>query len=160
MLSAPARDFLGRTRVGHLATADQRGAPHVVPVCFAVEDDNLYITIDRKPKGDPRALKRLRNLAENPAAAVVVDRWDEDWIRLGWVMLRGAGEILDDGAEHDRAQALLRALPAIPGDAPRRSAGHRSADRPCGELGQPDDRGRVTHSLVDIAVTAGAMMLQ
>jgi PPOX class probable F420-dependent enzyme len=109
MLSAPARDFLGRTRVGHLATADQRGAPHVVPVCFAVEDDNLYITIDRKPKGDPRALKRLRNLAENPVAAFVADRWDEDWARLCWVMLRGPAEILDAGAEHDRAQDLLRA---------------------------------------------------
>jgi len=109
MLSAPARDFLARSRVGHLATADRCGAPHVVPVCFAVAGDTLYITIDRKPKGDPRALKRLRNLAENPSAAFVADRWDEDWTRLGWVMLRGRALILDTGVEHDRAQALLRA---------------------------------------------------
>jgi PPOX class probable F420-dependent enzyme len=109
MLSAAERDFIVRSRVAHLATADAQGAPHVVPVCFAVADDRLYITIDEKPKGDPRALKRLRNLAENPAAALVVDRWDEDWTRLGWVMLRGPAEILDGGAEHDRAQALLRA---------------------------------------------------
>jgi PPOX class probable F420-dependent enzyme len=108
MLSAVERGFVARARVGHLATADAQGVPHVVPVCFVVAEDTLYITVDQKPKGDPRALKRLRNLAENPAAAVVVDRWDEDWTRLGWVMLRGAGEILDDGAEHDRAQALLR----------------------------------------------------
>ena len=109
MLSAAARDFLARTRIGHLATADAGGVPHVVPVCFAVESDTLYITIDRKPKGDPRALKRLRNLAENPVAAFVADRWDEDWTRLAWVMLRGPAEILDAGAEHDRAQDLLRA---------------------------------------------------
>jgi PPOX class probable F420-dependent enzyme len=109
MLSAAQRDFVTRSRVGHLATADSRGAPHVVPVCFAVADDTLYITIDQKPKGNPRALKRLRNLIENPAAAFVVDRWDEDWTRLGWVMLRGPAEILGGGAEHDRAQALLRA---------------------------------------------------
>jgi PPOX class probable F420-dependent enzyme len=107
MLSAQRRDFLLRSRVGHLATADRQGAPHVVPVCFAVAGDTLYITIDEKPKGDPRALKRLRNIAENPAAAFVVDRWDEDWTRLGWVMLRGPAEILAAGDEHDRAQALL-----------------------------------------------------
>jgi PPOX class probable F420-dependent enzyme len=53
-------------------------------------------------------LKRLRNILENPLAAFVADRWDEDWTRLGWVMLRGPAEILADGAEHDRAQALLR----------------------------------------------------
>ena len=79
-----------------------------MPVCFAVSEGALYITIDQKPKGDVRALKRLRNIAENPVAAFVADRWDEDWTRLGWVMLRGSAEILADGAEHDRAQELLR----------------------------------------------------
>ncbi len=107
MVSATQRDFVTRSRVGHLATADARGAPHVVPVCFAVSDDTLYITIDQKPKSNPRTLKRLRNLIENPAAAFVVDRWDEDWTRLAWVMLRGPAEILDSGSEHDQAQALL-----------------------------------------------------
>lgn len=108
MLSTPQRDFLAGSRVGHLATADARGAPHVLPVCFVVAADILYITIDQKPKGDPRRLKRLRNLADNPAAAFVVDHYDEDWARLGWVMLRGRAEILDAGPEHDRAQVLLR----------------------------------------------------
>ena len=40
--------------------------------------------------------------------AIVVDRYDEDWTRLGWVMLRGRAEILAAGTEHDRAQELLR----------------------------------------------------
>jgi PPOX class probable F420-dependent enzyme len=128
-LSQPERDFLAHQRVGHLATADRTGAPHVVPVCYAVADDTLYITIDEKPKragaaaagasaeikaraaaegaSAPQRLKRLTNIAENPAVALVVDRWDEDWTRLGWVMLRGGAEILADGAEHDAAQALL-----------------------------------------------------
>jgi PPOX class probable F420-dependent enzyme len=108
MLSERQRRFLASRRVAHLATADARGAPHVVPVCFALSESTLYITIDQKPKGDPRALKRLRNIAENPAAAFVADRWDEDWGRLGWVMLRGSAEILFEGDEHDRAQDLLR----------------------------------------------------
>ncbi len=80
-----------------------------MPVCFALHENSLYITIDQKPKGNPRSLKRLRNIAENPTVALVADRYDEDWTRLGWVMLRGRAEILDSGAEHDMAQDLLRA---------------------------------------------------
>jgi PPOX class probable F420-dependent enzyme len=109
MLSEAECRFLSRHKVAHLATADRRGAPHVVPVCFAIEGDALYITVDEKPKRADVPLKRLRNIAENPAVAVVVDRYDDDWTRLGWVMLRGRAEILSDGAEHARAQDVLRA---------------------------------------------------
>jgi PPOX class probable F420-dependent enzyme len=108
MLSEHQARFLDSRRVGHLATADAQGAPHLVPVCFVVSEGTLYITIDQKPKGNPRGLKRLKNIIENPVAAFVADRYDEDWARLGWVMLRGPAQILVDGAEHDRAQALLR----------------------------------------------------
>jgi PPOX class probable F420-dependent enzyme len=110
MPSDRERRFLSEQRVAHLATADARGVPHVVPVCFALAGSTLYITIDAKPKrGSASGLKRVTNIAANPAVAVVVDRYDEDWTRLGWVMLRGEAEILADGAEHDDAQALLRA---------------------------------------------------
>jgi PPOX class probable F420-dependent enzyme len=101
--------FLLAQRVGRLATADARGNPHVMPVCFATSADTLYITIDEKPKrASGRPLKRLRNMMENPSTAFVADRYDEDWTRLGWVMLRGRTQILSDGPEHDRAQVLLR----------------------------------------------------
>jgi len=111
-LTERQRRFLYQRRVGHLATADRSGAPHLVPVCYAVDEDTevgprLYITVDEKPKRRDIPLKRLRNILENPQAAFVVDRWDEDWRRLGWVMLRGRAEILSDGAEHDGAQVLL-----------------------------------------------------
>jgi PPOX class probable F420-dependent enzyme len=110
MVSERERRFLDERRVGHLATADRGATPHVVPVCYAVAGESLYITIDEKPKRVAgRALKRVRNIIENPEVAVVVDRYDEDWSRLGWVMVRGRAEILSAGAEHDEAQALLRA---------------------------------------------------
>jgi len=108
MLSEQQARFLANCRVGHLATADARATPHLVPVCFVVSEGALYITIDQKPKGDPWALRRLKNITENPLAAFVADRWDEDWTRLGWVMLRGPAAILAEGAEHHRAQTLLR----------------------------------------------------
>jgi PPOX class probable F420-dependent enzyme len=108
MLSEGQRRFLESRRVGHLATADASGMPHVVPVCFAIAENAAYVTIDEKPKGEPRSLKRLRNIADNPSAALVADRYAEDWTRLGWVMLRGRAEILESGAEHDAGQQLLR----------------------------------------------------
>jgi PPOX class probable F420-dependent enzyme len=107
MLAEPQRGFLEESRVGHLATADAKGAPHLIPVCYAVGDNTLYITVDEKPKRQDIPLKRVRNILDNPQAAFVVDRYDEDWSRLGWVMLRGPCEILDSGPEHDRAQALI-----------------------------------------------------
>ena len=111
MLTQAQRAFLDRQRVARLATADAGGAPHVVPVCFALAGASAYITIDDKPKRpSDTPLKRLRNIAENPVVALVADRYDDaDWSRLGWVMLRGRAELLRAGAEHGEAQSLLRA---------------------------------------------------
>lgn len=103
------RRFLAGCRVAHLATADGGGEPHVLPVCFALGEAEIFIAVDRKPKREPpRRLKRLRNIAANPQVALVADRYDDDdWSRLGWVMLRGRADILERGAERDRAQDLL-----------------------------------------------------
>lgn len=108
MLTEVEREFLDGQRVARLATADAGGRPHVVPICFLAEGDTVYFTIDEKPKLGTR-LKRLSNMQANPAVAMVVDHYEEDWSRLAWVMLQGRAEILDRGSEHDRAQAGLRA---------------------------------------------------
>ncbi len=102
------RRFLAARRVGHLATAGRHAEPHVVPVCFAIDGLTLYVAIDRKPKRAVQLLRRIANILHNPAACFIADRYDEDWTRLAWVMLRGNAEILTDGCEHDTAQALLR----------------------------------------------------
>ncbi len=103
------RAFVNAHPVARLATADTEGIPHAVPICFVVIDETLYVTIDLKPKQDARRLKRLRNIADNKHVAVIIDRYDDDWSRLGWVLLRGAAEILEDGPEHAAAQAALKA---------------------------------------------------
>jgi PPOX class probable F420-dependent enzyme len=103
------RTFLEQQRVGHLATVSRGGKPHVVPVCYAVADDTIYTPIDEKPKQPGRTLRRVRNIEETGRAALVVDRYDEDWTQLGWVLLRGRAELLAPGSpEQARAVELLR----------------------------------------------------
>jgi PPOX class probable F420-dependent enzyme len=108
MLRAGDLAFLDAQRVAHLATADAAGHPHVVPVCFVRIGGRLYVPVDAKPKqGDPRALKRLRNLRERPEAALLVDRYDEDWAQLRWLLVRARAIVLEVGEERG---AALRAL--------------------------------------------------
>jgi PPOX class probable F420-dependent enzyme len=108
-MNVEQHNFLARQRVAHLATADRNGIPHVIPICYAVAEDNLYIAIDEKPKRRDQPLKRLRNITENPAVSVIVDHYEEDWSRLGWVLLRGRATLLHHGPEFATGLALLRA---------------------------------------------------
>jgi PPOX class probable F420-dependent enzyme len=100
--------MLRAARVARLATVDASGAPHMVPVCFVVGDDGaLWTPIDAKPKST-RRLRRVRNLAENPRASLLVDHYEEDWRELRWVAVHGRGELVTGEA----AAPALRALRA------------------------------------------------
>jgi len=109
MLTAQQRSFLDTHPVARLATADANGEPHVIPICYVVLGQTLYFGIDEKPKrSSSKPLKRIRNLIENPKAAVVVDRYDDDWNQLGWIMLRGTADILKNCNEQVLAHEALR----------------------------------------------------
>ena len=108
-LTPSASRFIRSARIAHLATADATGQPQVVPICFVFDGKNLYSPIDEKPKRTaPQQLKRLRNIAENPRVCVVIDRYDEDWSKLGYVLIFGKASILWRGTKHQTAVRLLR----------------------------------------------------
>lgn len=107
MLSELEAAFVRRQRVARLGTADARGQPHVVPVCFVLLADRFYTAIDEKPKRSAR-LQRLRNIEENPRAALLFDEYDEEWSHLGYVLVRGAASAVEGGPEQERALAALR----------------------------------------------------
>jgi PPOX class probable F420-dependent enzyme len=106
--AAEARERFASARVARLATAGADGRPHLVPIVFAVDGDRIYSVVDAKPKRTV-ALRRLANVRQNPAVAVLVDHYDDaDWSALWWVRADGAGRVLDPpDAEAQRGIALL-----------------------------------------------------
>ena len=92
-------------RVARLGTASGAGQPNVVPVCFALTDGRVYIGLDSKPKSVERLkLRRVRNILENPNVSFLVDRYDDDWERLGYVMITATATL--DTPEAERAAAI------------------------------------------------------
>ena len=104
------REFVRAARVGRLATVAGDGTPHAIPVCFALVGDAVVSPLDEKPKSvGPTELRRVRNVRQNPAATLIVDRYSEDWDELGWVQVRGRGSLLvPDDEGHDAAVRALR----------------------------------------------------
>jgi PPOX class probable F420-dependent enzyme len=111
MTTADARARFAAARVARLATADREGRPHLVPVVFAVSGDRVYTVTDAKPKRTIQ-LRRLANVRENPAVALLVDHYDDtDWSALWWVRADGRGRVLEgDEPEAVSAVELLVAL--------------------------------------------------
>ena len=106
-LTPQALRLIKSARVAHLATADGSGQPHVVPICFVFDGKSFYFPIDEKPKRTTQ-LKRLKNIAENPNVALVIDHYDEDWRRLAYVLVFATGRMLKAGESHRTAIGLLR----------------------------------------------------
>jgi PPOX class probable F420-dependent enzyme len=102
-----AEELLRSARVGRLGTADAAGRPLVVPVCYVYNGTVCYSAIDAKPKRTRGGLRRLRNIAENPRASLVVDHYEEEWTRLCYVIVEGAASILTAGPELAHAIDLL-----------------------------------------------------
>jgi PPOX class probable F420-dependent enzyme len=94
--------------VAHMASSGPDGMPHVVPITFAIEGKVLYFAVDAKPKRTTN-LKRLRNIAANPAVSILIDHYEDDWNRLWWVRLDGRARILTEHDEIKRALDLLAA---------------------------------------------------
>ncbi len=107
-LPAFAAELLYQSRVARLATADGTGQPLVVPVCYVFDGRVCFSALDAKPKRlAPSRLRRVRNIAENPRVSLTVDRYDEDWSQLCWVIVQGRADILTEGSERAGAVDLL-----------------------------------------------------
>jgi PPOX class probable F420-dependent enzyme len=107
----PAERF-ATARVARLATVTPEGAPHLVPIVFALVGEVIHTAVDGKPKRH-RALQRLTNIAHEPRVSVLADHYDDDWSALWWVRADGTAE-LTEAAE----PALLARYPQYRLDPP------------------------------------------
>jgi PPOX class probable F420-dependent enzyme len=134
VLTQAERVFVASARTAALATTPVNGPPRLVPICFVLDETaapfRIYSPLDEKPKrvADPRGLARVRDIAANPAVAMLIDRWSEDWSALGWIRIEGRADLIEGGepgtkAEHDWAVSELR------GKYPQ-YATHRLEERP------------------------------
>ena len=90
-LSAKEIDFLKSNELCRFATASRKGEPHVVPVSYIWDQNCAYIVTDY-------GTRKLKNLRENPNAAVLVDSSGTQKLLL----LRGPVEIIEKGEEYQR----------------------------------------------------------
>ncbi len=107
---SPTQDrFLRSARTGHLATADAKGRPQVVPVCFVFDGQAIYSVLDAKPKTTPlRQLRRVKNILANPQVSLVVDHYEENWDKLQYILVSGDAELLESDEKWVVAIAMLR----------------------------------------------------
>jgi PPOX class probable F420-dependent enzyme len=106
-----ARERFAAARVARLATVAPGGAPHVVPIVFALAGDTIFSAVDAKPKRT-QALARLRHVAAQPAVCVLADHYEEDWSALWWVRADGRARVLQAPADEPEAQAARALLAA------------------------------------------------
>ncbi|MFN3005529.1 TIGR03668 family PPOX class F420-dependent oxidoreductase [Mycolicibacterium wolinskyi] len=95
-----------------LATLGSDGAPHLVPVVFAVRRDaesaTIYTAVDAKRKSTHK-LRRLANIERDARVSLLADHYTDDWTQLWWVRADGLAATHYSGEEMATGYALLRA---------------------------------------------------
>lgn len=95
-----------------LATLRPDGAPHLVPVVFAVhrsvEGDTIYTAVDAKRKSTHR-LRRLENIENDGRVSLLVDQYTDEWSHLWWVRADGVATVHHNGEQMAVGYGLLRA---------------------------------------------------
>jgi uncharacterized protein len=95
-LSTVEIGFLKSNEMCRFATASHTGEPHVVPVSYVWDNGYAYIVTDY-------GTRKLKNLRENPNAAILVDAAGTRKLLL----ISGPVEIIEKGEEYKRLYKLF-----------------------------------------------------
>jgi PPOX class probable F420-dependent enzyme len=102
-----ALDLIEGARVARLGLIDDEGRPRVLPVTYALAAGTLVTAVDDKPKrARGERLARVRWLRARPAAALTIDRYEDDWSQLAWVQALGRVSVIDAGEAVGELAAL------------------------------------------------------
>lgn len=111
MIAEPSRkqrEILESGRVARMATVDQAGKPHVIPVCYAYVSGLIYTPIDKKPKSVAvNTLVRIKNIRSNPHVSLIIDEYYEDWSRLYFLKISGLASLMQKGDEYENSLMSL-----------------------------------------------------
>lgn len=106
--SRKQREILESGRVARLATVDEAGKPHIVPVCYAFVSGLIYTPIDKKPKSVAvDRLGRIKNIRSNPHVSLIIDKYYEDWSRLYFLKISGLASLIEEGDEYENSLMSL-----------------------------------------------------
>ena len=98
-------------RVCRVATADEAGMPHLVPVCHVVAGGKIYFASGNDGR-------KVLNLRANARVALTVDLYSEAWANLKGVMVQGTATLIEKGPRFRKIRALLyRKYPQYPDEA-------------------------------------------
>jgi len=95
-LSPKEVKFLKQNEMCRFASASKSGEPHVVPVSYLWDDTSAYIVTDY-------GTRKLRNLRENPQAAILVDTAGTQKLLL----ISGPVELIEKGEDYRRLYKLF-----------------------------------------------------
>ena len=96
VLTPRQASFLRSHELCRLATASEEGKPHVVPVIYALDGEDVIVAVDY-------GTKKLGNLRQNRQVALVVDEFKPN----KGLMIEGDCEILERGKEYLRLLQIL-----------------------------------------------------
>jgi nitroimidazol reductase NimA-like FMN-containing flavoprotein (pyridoxamine 5'-phosphate oxidase superfamily) len=91
--------FLERQQVGRLATISRKQVPHVTPLCYASDEERIYLNTAYDSK-------KARNMRENPKVAFVVDEFNS-WEDYRGMMVSGKAEFVAGGRLHQIGRDLI-----------------------------------------------------
>jgi len=95
-LNQKTMTLIKRAKVARLATVDQKSQPYVVPVVFVFHENSFFIPLDEKVKSvNPRKLKRVKNIEKNPNVTLLIDKYQNDWKKLFFLMIHGKATVID-----------------------------------------------------------------
>jgi len=109
-LNQKTRTLISRAKVARLATVDQKLYPYVVPVVFVFHGNSFFIPLDEKTKTvNPKNLKRVKNIEKNPNVTLLIDKYQNDWKKLFFLMIHGKAKVIDEknGKIMDKIHKLL-----------------------------------------------------
>jgi len=94
-LNQKTMTLIKEAKVARLATVDQKSRPYVVPVVFVFHENSFFIPLEEKVKTvNPRKLKRVKNLEKNPNVTLLIDKYQNDWKKLFFLMIHGKATMI------------------------------------------------------------------